>query len=170
MKTMRMLAALAVGVVVLAAAPQAGRLGVNSAGAADCAVTLPPVQWFSEWRGTPFVGDKVANVTVLVYRSPKSEERVRRFRAFGVDATTGAILFQVDGDSRELPRFNAVLNDELVGLMSAAEANGLSFTWSINIDINKPIPPTPPTPGGDEAVAWGVRSAAATARAAMGGL
>lgn len=170
MRTMRRLAALAVGVVVLAAAPRADRLGVSSAGAADCAATLPPLQWFSEWRGAPFVVDKVANVTVLVYRSPRSQERARRFRAFGVDATTGAILFQVDGDSRELPKFSAALNDEFAGLMSVAEANGLSFSWSVNIDINKPIPPTPPTPGGDEAVAWGVRSAAAAARAAMGGL
>jgi hypothetical protein len=113
--------------------------------------TLPPLQSFARWDGrTPFVPSFKDAQSFVTQLTASPYDRTR-FRAYGVDATTGIIYFQIDVSSAELPSFLAEIGKEIgAQTVSATQAGLTSYTWGSTgqIIIRAPPDPNPPTPGG----------------------
>ena len=63
------------------------------------------------------------------------------FRAYGTDATTGVVYFQVDGViTTELAAFSGEVNKEAIGQAIQAEGLGQPYTWGGSGELKIPLP------------------------------
>ena len=149
---MRGLTKLVCGVALLVAAcggPQGAEFEAQQGNLSSG--VLPPLQYFARWDGrtefVPAFRDAQSFVTQLT-ASPYDRSR---FRAYGVDANTGIIYYQVDVASTELPSFLGEIGRELgTRTVSASQAGLNSYTWggTGQIIVRAPPDPNPPVPGG----------------------